>query len=63
MSGLTNFTGFGEVQRLWPREMVYLYVVNEGDTPQELSIRFAGGVHSYAAGALLAVSLALLHCV
>ena len=41
MTGLYNFTNFGEMQLLWPREISYLYVINSGDSPQEFTITYS----------------------
>ena len=44
MSGLSTFdtAKLNAVQLLWPREMLYLYVVNNGEKPQEFFISYSG---------------------
>ena len=31
-TGLYNFAGYNQLQYLWPREMIYLYAINQGET-------------------------------
>ena len=38
---MMEFEEYEKVQHLWPREQLYLYAYNEGDTPQDLIISFS----------------------
>eukprot|EP00354_Favella_ehrenbergii_P003007 CAMPEP_0170453482 /NCGR_PEP_ID=MMETSP0123-20130129/2048_1 /TAXON_ID=182087 /ORGANISM="Favella ehrenbergii, Strain Fehren 1" /LENGTH=44 /DNA_ID= /DNA_START= /DNA_END= /DNA_ORIENTATION= len=37
----TYLSDLDQVYKLWPRESLYLHVLNEGDTPQDLIISFS----------------------
>ena len=48
LSGLYDYFYYSKinteeyVNKLWPREMVYVYAVNKGDTPQDLKLSYSG---------------------
>ena len=60
--GLTEFDikELNQVQLLWPREMIYLYVINKGQTPQEFHISYSAAQPNIMLSSSVATSLAAL---
>ena len=58
---LTVFELYDDVLQLKPRESLYLYVINEGSTPQDLKISFSAAMMGVVGpSALLLLSVAVM---
>lgn len=60
-----NVTDTSEVRQVWPKEHLYLYLINRGQQVAELAISYSRAVHmasslTVAAGVAMASTMALL---
>ena len=45
LKNFDSFDDFATMLKLWPRENVYVYVLNRADTAQEFKIAYSGASH------------------